>query len=130
MANFARKKVFRLARGFTGRSNNCFGLALRRVHKKLQYVYRDRKVKKRRVRKQWIHVMNTAAREHGFPYSKFMFGLTQSNIELDRKILADLAINEPLSFRAVVDEVDKQIDLKSLIKRSPLYLKAHGMSYA
>ena len=63
MANFARRKVFKLAKGFTGRGNNCFGVALRKVFKKLQYQYRDRKVKKRRVRRAWIHTINAAARE-------------------------------------------------------------------
>src|SRR3989337_4266103 len=98
MANFGRKKVFRLAKGFTGRSKNCFGLGLRKVYKKLQYAYRDRKVKKRRVRKQWIHSINAAVREHGLNYSRFVCGLTRSNIILDRKILSDLCVNEPLSF--------------------------------
>lgn len=91
MANFARKKVFRLSKGFTGRSNNCFGLALRKVYKALQYAYRDRKVKKRIIRRTWIHSINAAVREHGVNYSRFQCGLTRSNIQLDRKILADLA---------------------------------------
>ena len=119
MANFSRRKVFRLAKGFTGRSNNCFGLALRRVHKSLRYSYRDRKVKKRIVRRAWIHSINGAVREHGVNYSRFICGLTRSNIQIDRKILADLAVNEPYSFKAVVDEVDKQSDLKSMIKAKP-----------
>lgn len=108
MANWSRKKVFRLAKGFTGRSNNCFGLALRRVFKKLQYAYRDRKVKKRLVRRNWIHTINAAVREHGVSYSRFICGLNRSNIQVDRKILSELAINEPFSFKAVVQEVNKQ----------------------
>ena len=71
MANWSRRKVFKLSKGFTGRSNNCFGLALRKVYKALQYAYRDRKVKKRRVRRSWIHSINAAVREHGVNYSRF-----------------------------------------------------------
>ncbi len=107
MANFSRRKVFRLSKGFTGRSNNCFGLALRKVHRALQYAYRDRKVKKRIVRRDWIQSINAAVREHGVNYSRFQCGLTRSNIQLDRKILADLAANEPFSFKAIVEEVNK-----------------------
>lgn len=71
MANFSRRKVFKLAKGFTGRSKNCFGLALRKVHRKLQYAYRDRKVKKRIMRRNWIISINAAVRDHGVSYSRF-----------------------------------------------------------
>ncbi len=119
MGNFSRKKVLRLSKGFTGRSNNNYGLALRKVHRALQYAYRDRKVKKRLVRRQWIHSINAAVREHGVNYSRFACGLTRSNIIIDRKILADLAINEPFSFKAVVEEVNKQTDLQSMMQAKP-----------
>ena len=121
MANWSRKKVFRLARGFTGRSKNCFGLALRKVFKKLTYSYRDRKVKKRIMRRQWIHSINSAVREHGVSYSRLVYGLTRSNVQLDRKILADLAINEPYSFKSVVEEINKQTDIASMMKVRPHY---------
>lgn len=130
MGNWSRKKVFALAKGFTGRSKNNYGLALRKVFKKLTYAYRDRKVKKRLMRRQWIHSINAAVREHGVSYSRFQCGLTRSNIEIDRKILADLAINEPFSFKSVVEEVNKQTDLVAMMKAAPKYLKASGMSYA
>ena len=130
MANWSRKKVFRLAKGFTGRSKNCFGLALRKVFKKLTYAYRDRKVKKRLVRRQWIHSINAAVREHGVSYSRFICGLNRSNIEVDRKILADLALTEPFSFKSVVEEVNKQTDLVAMMRAKPRYLKTQGMSYA
>ena len=130
MANWSRKKVFKLARGFTGRSKNCFGLALRKVFMKLRYAYRDRKVKKRLMRRSWIHSINAAVREHGVSYSRFACGLTRSNIQVDRKILADLAINEPFSFKSVVEEVNKQTDLVAMMKSTPRYVKAAGMSYA
>ena len=115
MGNWSRKKVFRLAKGFTGRSKNCYGLALRKVYKKLQYAYRDRKVKKRVMRRNWIQSINAAVREHGINYSRFLYGVSRSNIELDRKILSDLAVNEPYSFRAVLDEVNKQTDMAALL---------------
>jgi large subunit ribosomal protein L20 len=129
MANWNRKKVFRLAKGFTGRSNNCFGLALRKVFKKLTYAYRDRKVKKRLMRRQWIHSINAAVREHGVSYSRFQCGLSRSNVQLDRKILADLALTEPYSFKAVVEEVNKQTDLVAMMKAAPKYVKMAGLSY-
>ena len=130
MGNWSRKKVFALAKGFTGRSKNNYGLALRKVFKKLTYAYRDRKVKKRLMRRQWIHSINAAVREHGVSYSRFQCGLTRSNIELDRKILSDLAQTEPFSFKAVVEEVNKQSDLVAMMKASPKYLKVAGMNYA
>ncbi len=129
MANWSRAKVFRLAKGFTGRSKNCFGLALRKVFKKLTYAYRDRKVKKRLMRRNWIHSINAAAREHGVSYSRLQCGLTRSNIEVDRKILADLAVHEPFSFKAVVEEVNKQTDLVAMMKAAPKYVKQMSMSY-
>ncbi len=89
---------------------------------KLRYAYRDRKVKKRLMRRSWIHSINAAVREHGVSYSRFACGLTRSNIQVDRKILADLAINEPFSFKSVVEEVNKQTDLVSMMKSAPKYI--------
>jgi hypothetical protein len=68
-------------------------------------------------------------REHGVSYSRFIYGLSRSNIVLDRKIMADLAVSEPYSFKSVVEEVNKQADLVSMMKRSPAYMKVTGMSY-
>ena len=95
-----------MAKGFKGRSKNCFGIALRKVHRAAQYAYRDRRNKKRTVRREWIHAISAGVREHGLNYSRFAHGLTKlSNIELDRKILHNLAQCEPYSFKCVVDEV-------------------------
>jgi len=102
MANWSRKKVFKLAKGFTGRSKNCFGLALRKVFKKLTYAYRDRKVKKRDFRSLWIQRINAASRSHGLPYSKFMNGLKKANITLDRKQLSEIAIHDDAVFATLV----------------------------
>lgn len=121
MANWNRKKVLRLAKGFKGRGKNCFGIALRKVHRAAVYAYRDRKVKKRTMRRQWIGVINAAVREHGLNYSLFANALAKkSNVHLDRKILSNLAINEPYSFKAVMDEVKVQAGLQELVKRKPL----------
>lgn len=130
MANWNRSKVRRLAKGFTGRSKNCYGLALRRVHKAMRYAYKDRRVRPRQVRREWIHTINQAAREHGIRYSLFANALNKnSNVQLDRKILADLAINEPFSFKAVLDEVSVQANLSEITKRRPLINAMHAVSY-
>ena len=108
MGNFSRKKVLKLAKGYKGRGRNNYSIAIRRVHKALRYQYIDRRQKKRTVRRQWIHDLNSAMKEHGINYSRFIMCLNRSNLNLDRKILSDLAINEPYSFKAVVDEVVRQ----------------------
>jgi large subunit ribosomal protein L20 len=106
MANWSRKKIFRLAKGFKGRGKSCIGLAVRKTHRAGQHMYRDRRKKRRNVRREWIHSINAAVREHGLNYSSFANALVKkSNIELDRKILSALAVNEPYSFKAVLDEV-------------------------
>ena len=81
------------------------------------------------MRRQWIQSINAAVREHGVNYSRFVCGLTRSNIEIDRKILADLAVTEPFSFKAVIEEVNKQSDLKAMMQSKPKYLAAQSMSY-
>lgn len=106
MAGWSRKKVFELSKGYKGRGNNVFGVALRRTRRGAQFAYRDRRVKKRTMRRSWIGSINAAVREHGFTYSVFANALVKkSNIELDRKILSNLAVSEPYSFKAVLDEV-------------------------
>ncbi len=98
------KKVLKLAKGYRGRSNSSFRVALQSVEKALQYAYRDRRVKKRNFRALWIQRINAAARQHGLNYSQFMNGLSVAGIDLDRKVLADLAVHEPESFKAIVDQ--------------------------
>jgi large subunit ribosomal protein L20 len=111
MTSFSYRKIFRLAKGFYGRGKNCITVAANRVDRALQMAYRERRLKKRDMRKTWILSINAAVREHNVPYSRFIFGLTHSNLVLDRKILSSLAINEPFSFKAVVDEVKLQSGL-------------------
>lgn len=99
------KKVLKLAKGYRGKSKNCFRVAVRRVQKGLQYAYRDRRQKKRDVRRLWIQQLNAGARQYDVSYSEFISGLKASNIELNRKVLADMAANEPYSFKSIVDVV-------------------------
>eukprot|EP00638_Chattonella_subsalsa_P008682 CAMPEP_0117756824 /NCGR_PEP_ID=MMETSP0947-20121206/14334_1 /TAXON_ID=44440 /ORGANISM="Chattonella subsalsa, Strain CCMP2191" /LENGTH=162 /DNA_ID=CAMNT_0005576537 /DNA_START=269 /DNA_END=757 /DNA_ORIENTATION=+ len=105
MASFKHKKIIKMAKGYRGRANRCFRVAINRVEKALQYSYRDRKVKKREMRKLWIERINAGARQHGMKYSNFIYALSCSDIELNRKVLADLAMNEPYSFKSVVDTI-------------------------
>ena len=102
-----RKKVIKLAKGYSGRRKNVWTVAKNAVEKGLVYAYRDRKVKKRNFRALWIQRINAGARQHGMSYSQFMGGVHKKNIELNRKVLADLAMNHPKAFKAVVDKVKK-----------------------
>jgi large subunit ribosomal protein L20 len=101
------KKILKLAKGYRGRSSTCFRPAIERVEKALQYAYRDRRVKKRNFRALWIQRINAAVREYGLTYSAFMNLMNKSNIEVDRKVLADLAMNQAESFKAIVDQAKK-----------------------
>ena len=99
-----RKKVIARAKGFQGRSKNNFRLAKQRSEKALQYAYRDRRVRKRNFRALWIQRINAGARENGLTYSQFIHGLYKAGIELDRKVLSDLAVREPESFKSLVEQ--------------------------
>ena len=100
-----RKKILKSAKGYWGRRKNVYTVAKNAVEKGRQYAYRDRRAKKREFRKLWILRINAGAREHGLSYSQLVGGLKKSNIELNRKVLADLAMNHPEAFKAVVDQV-------------------------
>ncbi|MFK7796447.1 MAG: 50S ribosomal protein L20 [Aureispira sp.] len=102
-----RKKILKQARGYFGARSKVYTVAKNAVERGLQYAYRDRKQKKRNFRSLWITRINAAAREHGMSYSKFMHALSNQGIELNRKVLADLAMNEPQAFKAIVDAVNK-----------------------
>mmetsp|Transcript_10892 Transcript_10892/g.17730 ORF Transcript_10892/g.17730 Transcript_10892/m.17730 type:complete len:140 (-) Transcript_10892:209-628(-) len=103
MANHRHKKIIKLAKGYRGRANRCYTVAYHRVLKARQYAYRDRKVKKREFRSLWIQRINAASRMYGLPYSVLMNKLDQSDIGLNRKVLSELAVTEPLSFKSVVE---------------------------
>ena len=96
-------KVIKAAKGYYGRRKNTFRTATQAVDKARQYAYRDRRVRKREFRALWIQRINAAARLHGMTYSQMMGGLIKAGIEIDRKMLADLAVNEPAAFAALVE---------------------------
>ena len=98
------KKVIDRAKGYRGRNKNNFRISLEKVEKGLQYAYRDRRTKKRTFRSLWITRINAGVRMHGLTYSQFMNGLGKAGIDLDRKVLADLAVHEPEAFKALVDQ--------------------------
>ncbi|KAJ1422370.1 50S ribosomal protein L20P [Ochromonadaceae sp. CCMP2298] len=113
MANHRHKKIIKLAKGYKGRANRCFTVALPRVIKARQYAYRDRKVKKREFRALWIQRINAASRMYGLPYSVLMHRLEKSDVGLNRKVLADLAVTEPLSFKSVVEVAKLYKEIKA-----------------
>lgn len=100
-----RKKILGLAKGYFGRRKNVWTVAKNAVEKGLGYAYRDRKQKKRNFRSLWIQRINAGARQHGISYSQFMGMLSKSGVQLNRKVLADLAMNHPEAFAAVVAQV-------------------------
>lgn len=104
------KKILKLAKGYRGRAKNCFRVAIERVEKALQYAYRDRRNKKRDLRALWIQRINAAVRSEGLIYSRFINGLKLAKIDIDRKVLADLAVNEEVSFKNIVQQVKKALN--------------------
>ncbi|PRY90813.1 50S ribosomal protein L20 [Mongoliibacter ruber] len=100
-----RKKVLKATKGYFGRGKNVWTVAKNKYEKGLQYAYRDRRVKKREFRALWIQRINAGAREYGISYSQFMGLLKKAGVELNRKVLADLAMNHPEAFKAVVEKI-------------------------
>ena len=100
-----RKKIMKQAKGYFGRRKNVWTVAKNAVEKALSYAYRDRRNKKRTFRALWITRINAGARQHGMSYSQFMGKVKANNIELNRKVLADLAVNNPEAFKAVVEKI-------------------------
>jgi large subunit ribosomal protein L20 len=95
------KKILKLAKGYRGRGSTAYRVAIERVEKALRYAYRDRRNRKRDFRALWIQRINAGAREHGLTYSQFMHGMKLAGLELDRKVLSDIAIREPEAFQAI-----------------------------
>lgn len=100
-----RKKILKLAKGYFGARKNVWTVAKNAVEKGLVYAYRDRKQKKREFRALWIQRINAGAREYGMSYSQLMGAIHKSGLNLDRKVLADLAMNHPAAFKAVLEQV-------------------------
>ena len=108
-ARARHKKILALAKGFRGRRKNVFRIAKQAVMKAGQYAYRDRRTRKRVFRRLWIARINAASRELGLSYSKFMAGLKKASIDIDRKVLADMAVNDPAAFGSIVEKVKAQL---------------------
>lgn len=98
------KKILKMASGYRGRSNNCYRIAIEKVEKGLQYAYRDRRNKKRDFRGLWIQRINAGARLHGLTYSTLMGGLKAAGIEMDRKVLSEIAIHDAAGFGAIAEQ--------------------------
>jgi large subunit ribosomal protein L20 len=98
------KKTLQAAKGFYGRRKNTIRIAKQAVEKSMQYAYRDRKNKKRSFRALWIQRLNAAVREFGLTYSRFIDGLAKAGVDVDRKVLSDLAMHEPDAFKAIVEK--------------------------
>jgi len=96
------KKILGLAKGYRGRGSKAYRVAIEKVEKALRYAYRDRRNRKRDFRALWIQRINAGAREHGLTYSQFMYGIKLAGLDLDRKVLSDIAVREPQAFEAIV----------------------------
>jgi large subunit ribosomal protein L20 len=108
-AHARHKKILALAKGFRGRRKNVFRIAKEAVMRAGQYAYRDRRTRKRVFRQLWIARINAASRSHGLSYSKFMAGLKKAAIEIDRKVLADMAVKDPAAFGSIVEQAKAQL---------------------
>ncbi|MFN0183446.1 MAG: 50S ribosomal protein L20 [Aquabacterium sp.] len=108
-ARARHKKILALAKGYRGRRKNVFRIAKQAVMKAGQYAYRDRRTRKRVFRQLWIARINAATRGLGLSYSRFMAGMKKASIEIDRKVLADMAVNDPAAFGSIVDKVKAQL---------------------
>ena len=109
-AHAKHKKVLKAAKGFYGRRKNTIRIAKQAVEKSLQYAYRDRKARKRNFRALWVQRINAAVREHGLTYARFIDGLNKAGIEIDRKVLSDMAIHEPQAFAALVAKAKASLE--------------------
>jgi large subunit ribosomal protein L20 len=110
-----RKRVFKQAKGFYGRRKNTITSANAAVDRSMQYAYVGRKLRKRNFRALWIQRINAACRLYGLTYSRFISGLSKAGIEMDRKVLADLAVREPDAFKALVDQANAKHDPLTVI---------------
>ena len=125
-----RKKVLKLTRGYFGARKNVWTVAKNTWEKGLTYAYRDRKNKKRTFRALWIQRINAAARINGTTYSRLMGALHKNEIDINRKVLADLAMNHPEAFKASVDKVKYKVDFNTVIKNWKFSQKEVSFFYA
>ncbi len=109
-AHAKHKKILALAKGYRGRNRTAFRVAKEKVEKGLQYAYRDRRTRKRNFRALWIQRINAGVRQHGMTYSQFMNGIKRAGIEIDRKVLSDIAVREPDAFKQICEQARAAID--------------------
>jgi large subunit ribosomal protein L20 len=109
-AHAKHKKVLKAAKGFYGRRKNTIRIAKQAVEKSKQYAYRDRKNRKRTFRALWVQRINAAVREHGLTYARFIDGINKAGIDIDRKVLSDMAIHEPAAFAAIVAQAKTALE--------------------
>ena len=109
-AHARHRKVLTKAKGYSGRRKNTYRVAIQAVEKSLQYAYRDRRIKKRNFRSLWIQRINAGVRMEGLTYAKFINGLAKSKIKLDRKVLAELAYNNPEVFKSIVKKAQSSLN--------------------
>ena len=107
------RKILKLAKGYRGRNSKNFRIAIEKVEKALQYAYRDRRNKKRDFRGLWIQRINAGVRQYGLTYSRFINGIKLAGIEIDRKVLSDLAAREPEAFKVLVDKAQAALASKA-----------------
>ena len=112
-AHARHTKILKLAKGYRGRSSTCYTVAVEKVEKALRYAYRDRRNKKREFRALWIQRINAAARENGLTYARFINGLNLAGIEVDRKVLSELATNDAGAFKAISEQAKKALESKA-----------------
>ena len=108
-ARARHKKIISQAKGYRGRRKNVFRVANQAVNRAAQYEYRDRRQRKRQFRRLWITRINAAARQCGLTYSRFMNGLSKAGIEVDRKVLADIAVHDMVAFKQLVDQAENSL---------------------
>ncbi|MGH1543463.1 MAG: 50S ribosomal protein L20 [Arenicella sp.] len=108
-ARARHKKIISLAKGYRGRRKNVFRVANQAVNRAAQYEYRDRRQRKRQFRRLWITRINAASRQCGLSYSRFMNGLLRANIQIDRKVLADMAVHDMNAFKQLVEQAEKSL---------------------
>ena len=108
-AHAKHKKVLKAAKGFYGRRKNTIRIAKQAVEKSMQYATRDRKVRKRNFRALWVQRINAAVREHGLTYARFIDGINKAGIEIDRKVLADIAVHDKAAFAGIVEQVKAKL---------------------
>jgi large subunit ribosomal protein L20 len=109
-AHARHRKVLDLAKGYRGRGGTAYRVAIEKVEKALRYAYRDRRNRKRDFRALWIQRINAGVREHGLTYSQFMHGIKLAGLDLDRKVLSDIAVREPDAFAAIVSTAQATLD--------------------